>query len=66
MNLLDFRGPVARDKDFFLNSPPFSYIFILGVYFKNLTIRLYVLIIFFILVKFEKIQKSIVISSNKC
>ena len=48
------------------NSTNYSYISILSVNFENLTVRLYVLIIFFIHVKFQEDQKSIVISSNIC
>ena len=42
-----------------------SNIFILIVDFENLTVRLYVLIISFILVKFQKDQRLIVMSSIK-
>ena len=42
-----------------------SYIFLLVVIFENLTVELYVLIISFMLVKFQKDQKSIVMSSIK-
>ena len=41
------------------------YIFILNVKFENLTIELHVLIISFILAKFQEYQKSIAMSSNK-
>ena len=44
----------------------FSYVFILSVNFKNLTVRLHILIIFFMHVKFQEDQRSIAISSNKC
>jgi len=47
----------------FINS---SYISILNVNFENLTIRLYVLIIFFIFAKFQEVQRLITISSYKC
>ena len=43
-----------------------SYIFILNVKFENLTIGLHVLIISFMLAKFQEDQKSITMSSNKC
>ena len=43
-----------------------SYIFILSVNFKNLTVRLYVLITSKMLTKFQENQKSIAMSSNKC
>ena len=43
-----------------------SYIFILNVKFENLTIGLHVLIISFMLAKFQEYQKSIAMSSNKC
>ena len=39
--------------------------FILSINFKNLTVRLHVLI-FFILAKFQEDQISIVMLSNKC
>ena len=42
-----------------------SYIFLLVVIFENLTVELYVLIISFMLVKFQKDQRSIVMSSIK-
>ena len=42
------------------------YIFILSVKFENLTIGLHVLILSFILAKFQEYQRSIAISSNKC
>ena len=42
-----------------------SYISILSVNFENLTIKLHILIIFFVHVKFQENQKSIAISSNK-
>ena len=47
-------------------SPNSSYISILSVNFENLTVRLHVLIIFFMHVKFQEDQRSIAISSNKC
>ena len=43
----------------------FLYIFILSVNFENLTVGLYVLILFFMLIKFQKDQKSIAMSLNK-
>ena len=43
-----------------------SYIFILSVNFENLTVRLYVVIAFLMLTKFQEDQRSIIISSNKC
>ena len=43
-----------------------SYIFILSVNFKNLTIRLHVLITSLMIKKFQENQKSIAMSSNKC
>ena len=48
------------------NSTNYSYISILSVNFENLIVRLHVLIIFFLHVKFQEDQKSIAISSNKC
>ena len=43
-----------------------SYIFILSLNFKNLTVKLYGFIIFLMLTKFQKNQRSIATSSNKC
>ena len=48
------------------NPSNLSYIFILSVKFENLTVGLNVLIISFILAKFQKNQRSITISLNKC
>ena len=48
------------------NSINFLYISILSVDFENLTVRLHVLIIFFMHVKFQENQRLIAISSNKC
>ena len=48
------------------NSLNFSYIFILSVNFENLTVGLHVLIISFIIAKFQENQRSIAISPNKC
>ena len=42
-----------------------SYIFILSVKFENLTIRFNVLIISFMLAKFQKDQRSIAVLLNK-
>ena len=42
-----------------------SYIFILSVNFENLTIRLNVLIIFFMFVNFQEDQRSIAMLSKK-
>ena len=42
-----------------------SYIFILNVNFKNLTIGLHILIISFMLSNFQKDKKLITMSSNK-
>ena len=42
-----------------------SYISILSVNFENLTVKLHVLIIFFMYVKFQEDKKSIAILSNK-
>ena len=47
------------------NSLKSSYILLLDVNFDNLTIRLHVFIIFSMLAKFQKFQKSIITSSNK-
>ena len=44
----------------------FFYIFLLDVNFKNLTVRLYVLIISSILVKFQENQRSITMSLITC
>ena len=49
-----------------INSTNSSYISILRMNFENLTIRLHVLIIFFMHVKFQEDQKLITIPSNKC
>ena len=46
------------------NSINLSYISILSVNFENLTVRLHVLIIFFMHVKFQEDQRSIAISST--
>ena len=46
-------------------SPNSLYIFILSVNFENLTAELYVLIISFMLVKFQEVQRSIAMFSNK-
>ena len=43
-----------------------SYIFISSVNFKNLTVRLHVLITSLMLTKFQENQRSIAMSSNKC
>ena len=43
-----------------------SYIFILIVNFENLTIKLHVFIISFILAKYQEDQRSIAMLSNKC
>ena len=48
------------------NPTNFSYIFKLSMNFENLTVRLHVIIIFFMLAKFLEIQKSIAMWSNKC
>ena len=48
------------------NSSNFFYIFLLNVNYKNLTVRLYVFIISFMLAKFQENQRSIVMSSIKC
>ena len=49
-----------------INKVSLQYIFILSVKFENLTVRLHVLIISFVLAKFQKDQRSIGMSSNKC
>ena len=46
------------------NISNFSFIFILSVNFENLTIRLQILIIYFLFAKFQEEQRSIVISSE--
>ena len=48
------------------NPSNLSYIFILSVKFENLTVELHVLILSFILAKFQENQRSIAMSSNKC
>ena len=47
------------------NPTNFSFIFILSVNFENLTVKLHVLIISFMLTKFQANQRSIIISLNK-
>ena len=48
------------------NSTNSSCIFLLSENFENLTVELYVLILFFMLAKFQEDQRSIAMSSNKC
>ena len=48
------------------NPTNLSYIFILSVNFENLTVILHVLIRFLMFTKFQKDQRSIAMSSNKC
>ena len=48
------------------NPTNLSYIFILSVNFENLTVILHVLITFLMFTKFQKDQRSIAMSSNKC
>ena len=48
------------------NPSNLSYIFILSVKFENLTVGLHVLIISFMLAKFQEDQRSIAMSLNKC
>ena len=52
----------TEEQNFSLN---FLYIFISNVNFENLTAELYVIIISFILAKFQEVQKSIAMFSNK-
>ena len=58
MNKVSLQTSLERN---FIN---LSYISILSVNFKNLTVRLHVLIIFFMHVKFQENQRSIAISST--
>ena len=48
------------------NPTNLSYIFILSVNFENLTVILHVLITFLMFTKFQKDQRSIAMSLNKC
>ena len=43
-----------------------KYMLILSVNFENIIIGLHVIVIFFILAKFQEYQRSITISPNKC
>ena len=47
------------------NSTNSSCIFLLSENFENLTVELHVLILFFMLAKFQEDQRSIAMSSNK-
>ena len=58
MNKVSLQISLKRD------SINLSYISILSVNFENLTVRLHVLIIFFMHVKFQEDQRSIAISST--
>ena len=60
MNKVSFQTNLKR------NPSNLSYIFILSVKFENLTVGLYVVIVSFILAQFQKDQRSIALSSNKC
>ena len=60
MNKVSLQTSLERNST---NSP---YISILSVNFENLTVRLHVLIIFFMHVKSQEEQRSIAILSNKC
>ena len=60
MNKVSFQTNLER------NLSNLSYIFILSVKFENLTVGLHVLIISFMLAKFQEDQRSIAMSLNKC
>ena len=64
--LFFFLNKVSLQTSLKRNSTNFSYISILSVNFENLTVKLHVVTIFFMHVKFQKDQRSIAISSNKC
>ena len=66
MNLILLENKVSLQTSLKRNPSNLSYIFILNVKFENLTVGLYVLIISFMLAKFQEDQISIVMSSNKC
>ena len=66
MNLILLENKVSLQTSLKRNPSNLSYIFILNVKFENLTVGLHVLIISFMLAKFQKNQKSIAMSSNKC
>ena len=59
-----FMNKVSLQTSLERNSINLSYISILSVNFENLTVRSHVLIIFFMHVKFQEDQRSIVISST--
>ena len=59
-----FMNKVSLQTSLERNSINLSYISILSVNFENLTVRLHVLIIFFMHVKFQEDQRSIAISST--
>ena len=48
------------------NSTNSSCIFLFSENFENLTVELHVLILFFMLAKFQEDQRSIAMLSNKC
>ena len=60
------KNKVSLQTSLEINPSNLSYIFILSVYFENLTIGLQVLIISFVLTKFQEDKKLIAMSSNKC
>ena len=66
MNLILLENKVSLQTSLKRNPSNLSYIFILNVKFENLTVGLHVLIISFMLAKFQEDQISIVMSSNKC
>ena len=66
MNLILLENKVSLQTSLKRNPSNLSYIFILNVKFENLTVGLHVLIISFMLAKFQEDQILIVMSSNKC
>ena len=60
------KNKVSLQTSLEINPSNLSYIFILSVNFENLTIGLQVLIISFVLTKFQEDKKLIAMSSNKC
>ena len=65
INLVIFLEKCLALNQFEINYPNFLYIFLLDVNFENLPVILYVLIISFMLAKFQEDQIQIVILSIK-
>ena len=61
-----YKNKVCLETNLEKNFTGSSYIFILSVNFENLTIRLHGLITSLMLTKFQRNQRSIATSSNKC